>query len=205
MSISISGQYFKSEFEKALEDAVNAQFGNVSADITTLFTAASTFSADITSLYTAAATLSGDITLLFTAVATLSGNITSLSAATTTNATAIATLSGNITALMDFTTVSEDDTANFTLDLSTYHNFEIENANTAGKTLIIVGIPTAADTMLELALKLYFSVTAVITYTGTVTWSAATAPNPTAAGTFLINMKSFDAGTNWWASYTGLY
>lgn len=156
MSLTQHGNYFKSEYEKDLINAINTQFGNVSADITTL-----------------------------------SGNIT--------------TLSGNITSLIDFTTVTEDDTANFTLDLTSVTNFTITNDNTANKTLIITNLPTASDTMADIIVKLIFTSTATITYTGTITWSAATAPNPTATGTFLLNLKSFDIGTNWYASYTGLY
>lgn len=131
------------------------------------------------------------ITLINTAISTLSGNIT--------------TLSGNITSILDFAIVAEDDTANFTLDLTTYNNFTINNANTATKTLIILNNPTATDTMVNISVKLLFTTTATITYTGTVTWSLATAPNPTATGTFILNLKSFDAGVNWFASYTGLY
>jgi len=28
---------------------------------------------------------------------------------------------------------------------------------------------------------------------------------PTAVGTFLLNLKSFDSGVNWFSFYTGLY
>ena len=132
-----------------------------------------------------------------TSLATLSGNITTLSGNVTT-------LSGNITALNDFVGVTVS-TAVFTLDLTTYRNFTITNTETSGKTLKITSVPTAADTMLDVNVKLAFTITATFTYTGTITWSKATVPNPTAAGTFLLNLKSFDAGVNWLASFTGLY
>lgn len=135
--------------------------------------------------------VSADITTINTAVSTFSGNVTSLSA--------------NITSILDFATVTEDATANFTLDLTSVRNFEVTNANTAAKTFKITNNPTAADTMIDVHVKLTFTSTATITYTGTITWRAATAPNPTAAGTFLLNLKSFDLGVNWFSSYTGLY
>lgn len=120
----------------------------------------------------------------------------------------ITTLSGNITSLNDFVAVTLS-TAVFTLDLTTYRNFTVTNTTTAAATLKIANSPTAADTMLNINVKLTFTTTATITYTGTITWhagtGAATAPNPSAAGTFLITMKSFDAGVNWFSSYTGLY
>lgn len=144
-----------------------------------------------TAIDTQLGNVSADITTINTAVSTLSGNIT--------------TLSSNITNILDFATVAEDDTANFTLDLTSVTNFDITNDNTANKTLIITNLSTATDTMTDITLKLTFTATAAITYTGTITWSIATAPNPTAAGTFLITMKSFDQGVNWFASYTGLY
>jgi len=130
-------------------------------------------------------------------ITTLSGNITTLSGN-------ITTLSGNITALNDFVSIVVS-SAIFTLPLSTYRNFTITNADTAGKTLKIASAPTATDTMLNVNVKLDFTTTATITYTGTITWQAATAPNPTAVGTFIVNLKSFDAGANWFSSYTGLH
>ncbi|MFX1570620.1 MAG: hypothetical protein ACFFCV_19955 [Promethearchaeota archaeon] len=136
-----------------------------------------------------------------TQLSNISANATSLDSE-------ITTLSGNITALNDFVDVTLS-TAVFTLDLTTYRNFTITNSTTAAATLKIANASTAADTMLNINVKLTFSTTATITYTGTITWhagtGAATAPNPTAAGTFLIDMKSFDAGVNWYASFTGLY
>ena len=197
MSISLTGTYFKGEYEKNLEVAINTQLTNVSADITTINTAISTLSGNIT-------TLSGNITTLSGNITTLSGNITTLSGNITTISGNITTLSGNVTSVLDFTTVAEDATANFTLSLTTYRNFSVTNANTATKTLKIANVPTASDTMVNVNVKLLFSVTAAITYTGTITWRPA-APNPTAVGTFVLNLKSFDAGTNWLASYTGLY
>jgi len=116
----------------------------------------------------------------------------------------ITTLSGNITALNDFVAVTVS-TAVFTLDLTTYRNFTVTNTETSNKTLKIANAPTAADTMLDINVKLTFSATATFSYTGTITWSQATAPNPTAVGTFILNLKSFDAGTTWLGSYTGLY
>ncbi len=123
----------------------------------------------------------------------------------------ITTLSGNVTALNDFVAVTVS-TAVFTLDLTTYRNFTITNTETSAKTLKIANAPTASDTMLSLNVKLTFSATATFTYTGTITWwhmtsagATTTAPNPTAVGTFILNLKSFDAGTSWLASYTGLY
>ena len=155
MSLSITTQYVKSEYEKDLEAAINAQLSNASATSTAL-------DAEIT------------------------------------------TLSGNVTALNDFVDVTLS-TAVFTLDLTTYRNFTVTNTTTAAATFKIANVPTAADTMLNVSVKLEFTATATITYTGTITWSTATAPNPTAAGTFILTLKSFDAGVNWLASYTGLY
>ena len=135
------------------------------------------------------------------------GNV---SADTTSMDAEITTLSGNVTALNDFVVVALS-TAIFTLDLTTYRNFTVTNPTTAGATLKIANAPTAADTMLNINVKLTFSATATITYTGTITWSAtyntamSTVPNPSAVGTFILNLKSFDAGVNWLASYTGLY
>jgi len=131
-------------------------------------------------------------------------SLSSLSSNMTTTLTAISTFSGNITALNDFVDITVS-SAIFTLNLTTYRNFTITNATTAAATLKITNVPTASDTMLNVNIKLTFSTTATITYTGTITWSVATAPNPTAVGTFILNLKSFDAGTNWFASYTGLY
>ena len=131
-------------------------------------------------------------------------NLSSLSASITTLDSEITTLSGNITALNDFVAVTVS-TAVFTLDLTTYRNFTVTNTETSAKTLKIANAPTASDTMLNLSIKLTFSATATFTYTGTITWSTATAPNPTAVGTFILSLKSFNAGTNWLASYTGLY
>jgi len=153
--ISVSGVYEKSDYEKALENAINTALASVSGNITTL-----------------------------------SGNVT--------------TLSGNFTALNDFVAVSVS-TAVFTLNLTTYRNFTITNADTSGKTLKIANVPTAADTAFDVDVLLRFTTTATFTYTGTITWSQATAPAPSAAGTFVLNLKSFDAGANWYGSYTGLY
>lgn len=133
-------------------------------------------------------------------------NLSSVSANITSLDGEITTLSGNVTALNDFVAViTAVGTAVYTLSLTTYRNFTITNANDSAKTLKIANVPTASDTMLDVNIKLTFSTTATFTYTGTITWSVATAPNPTATGTFLLNLKSFDAGTNWFASYTGLY
>ena len=132
-----------------------------------------------------------------TQLGNVSADITSMDAE-------ITILSGNVTALNDFVAVALS-TAIFTLDLTTYRNFTVTNTTTAAATLKIANAPTAADTMLNVNVKLAFSATATITYTGTITWSAATAPNPTAVGTFILSLKSFDAGANWFASYTGLY
>ena len=129
------------------------------------------------------------------------GNISSNA---TSMAAEITTLSGNVTALNDFVAVALS-SAIFTLDLTTYRNFTVTNPTTAGATLKIANAVTAADTMLNVNVKLTFSATATITYTGTITWNQATAPSPTAVGTFLLNLKSFDAGVNWLASFTGLY
>ncbi len=113
-------------------------------------------------------------------------------------------LSGNITALNDFTSVTIS-TAVYTLDLTTYRNFTIDNTTTAAATLKITSIPSATDTMLNVNILMKFTATASITYTSSITWSKAIAPNPTAAGTFIITLKSFNAGTNWYGSFTGLY
>ena len=139
-----------------------------------------------------------------TNLSSLSANDTSMDSEITTLSGNVTALSGNITALNDFIAVTVS-SAIFTLPLSTYRNFTITNADTAGKTLKIANAPTAADTMLNINVKLLFTSTATITYTGTITWQMATAPNPTAVGTFLLSLKSFDAGVNWFASYTGLY
>lgn len=136
--------------------------------------------------------------------AAIDTQLANTSATSTALESEIDTLSGNVTALNDFASVTVS-TAVFTLDLTTYRNFTITNTETSNKTLKIANAPTASDTMLNVNVKLAFSATATFTYTGTITWSAATAPNPTAVGTFLLNLKSFDAGTNWLASYTGLY
>ncbi|MDD5016533.1 MAG: hypothetical protein PHO15_00360 [Eubacteriales bacterium] len=155
MSLSINGIFHKSDYQKALEAAIDTQLSSLSASDTSV-------DAEITAL------------------------------------------SGNITALNDFANVTVS-TAVYTLDLTTYRNFTIDNLTTAAATLKISNAPTASDTMLDINLLLTFTSTASITYTGTVTWSQNTAPNPTAAGTFAILMKSFDAGSNWYASFTGLY
>lgn len=140
--------------------------------------------------------------------AAIDTQLSNVSSSATSMDAEITTLSGNVTALNDFVDVTLS-TAVFTLDLTTYRNFTVTNTTTAAATLKIANASTAADTMLNINVKLTFSTTATITYTSTITWhagtGAATAPNPTAAGTFLIDMKSFDAGVNWYASFTGLY
>jgi len=141
--------------------------------------------------------LSSNMTTVLTAVSTFSGNIT--------------TLSGNYTSLNDFIdVVTAAGTAVYTLSLLTYRNFTITNINTADKTLKISSASTAADTMLNLSIKLTFTTTATITYTSNITWSVGTAgvtaaPNPSAVGTFLLDLKSFDAGITWLGTYQGLY
>ncbi|MFA5252735.1 MAG: hypothetical protein WC454_09155 [Phycisphaerae bacterium] len=137
-------------------------------------------------------------------VTTLSGNITTLSGNVTTLSGNVTTLSGNVTSILDFAPVTANDTASFTLSLATYRNFLVTNASTTGKTFLISSASTATDSMINVNVKMTFTTTATITYTGTITWNT-TAPNPTAAGTFLINLKSFDAGANWYGSYAGLY
>jgi hypothetical protein len=139
--------------------------------------------------------VSANLSAITANVSILSGNIT--------------TISSNITSLNDFVSVTVS-TAVFTLDLSTYRNFTITNTETSGKTLKIANSQTASDTMLNVNLKLTFSATATFTYTGTITWSVGTAastlaPSPTAVGTFILNLKSFDAGTTWLGTYHGLY
>jgi phage-related protein len=134
----------------------------------------------------------------------------SINSSLSTLSASVTTLSGNVTSLNDFIAVSAVDTAVFTLDLTTYRNFTVTCTETAGKTLKIANAPTASDTMLNVNVKLTFSATATVTYTGTITWSVGTAavtaaPDPSAAGTFLLNLKSFDAGANWLATYQGLY
>jgi hypothetical protein len=139
--------------------------------------------------------ITANLTTISSNIATLSGNIT--------------TLSGGITFLNDFIDVTVS-SAIFTLSLSTYRNFTITNADTAAKTLKIDDIPTASDTMLNLDVGLTFSTTATITYTSNITWSVGTAgataaPNPSATGTLILNLKSFDTGTTWLGTYAGLY
>jgi len=134
--------------------------------------------------------------------ASIDSNLSSVSAN-------ITTLSSNITALNGLSAVVVN-AGIFTLDLTTYRNFIVTNADTAAKTLKIANTPTATDTMQNLNVKLTFSATATFTYTGTITWSVGTAastlaPSPTAVGTFILNLKSFDAGTTWLGSYAGLF
>jgi len=134
--------------------------------------------------------------------ASINSNLSSISAN-------ITTLSSNNTALNGLSTAVVN-AGVFTLDLTTYRNFIATNADTAAKTLKITNVPTATDTIQNLNVKLTFSATATFTYTGTITWSIGTAsstlaPNPTAVGTFILNLKSFDAGTTWLGSYAGLY
>lgn len=140
--------------------------------------------------------------------AAIDTQLSDASATSTALGAEIDTLSGNVTALNDFVAVTIS-TAVFTLDLTTYRNFTVTNTETSAKTLKIANAPTASDTMLNVSVKLTFSATATFTYTGTITWhagtGAATAPNPSAVGTFILTLKSFDAGVNWFASYTGLY
>lgn len=140
----------------------------------------------------------------------IDSNFSSISSNTTLLDAEITTLSGNITVLNDFIAVTISASATCTLDLTTYRNFTITNDTTAGKTLEIANSPTAADTMLNVNVKLTFSATATFTYTGTITWSIGTAgvtaaPDPSAVGTFIVNLKSFDAGVNWLGTYVGLY
>lgn len=131
-----------------------------------------------------------------------------LEATITANFTTITASITNINDELDNITdyISAEATADvYTLDLSTQYNFRIDNKDTAGKTLEISNAPTATNTLLNVSIELIFTTTATFTYTGTVTWSVATAPNPTAIGTFLMNLKSYDNGTTWFSSYTGLY
>lgn len=120
----------------------------------------------------------------------------------------IAGLSANVTALRDFLALTASSTG-FTLDFSTYHNFKLLNSDTAAKTLLITNSPTATDTVLYSDIKIIFSATATITYTSTISWSigtsATTAPKPSAGGTFIISMISFDQGTSWQATFGGPY
>lgn len=101
-------------------------------------------------------------------------------------------------------------TNTYTLDITEVRNFNLLNADTAGKTLTITGVPTAASTYTELNININFTTTATITYTGTITWSSGTSgstvkPTPTAVGTFVINLKTFDNGVNWRGTFSGLY
>ena len=162
MTLSISKTYQKSEYEKDLEATLDTNLSSISSDLTTIFTAVSTFS-------------------------------------------------GNVTALNDFVdVVTAAGTAVYTLSLATYRNFTITNTTTSSKTVKISDVPTASDTMLNLNLKLTSTAFAAFTYTGTITWSIGTAgataaPASSAGGTLLINLKSFDAGANWFGTYNGLY
>jgi hypothetical protein len=146
-----------------------------------------------------------------TNLSSISSNLTTINTAVSTFSANITTLSGNVTSLNDFVDViTATGTAVYTLSLATYRNFTITNINTADKTLKISNASTADDTMLNLNIKLTFTTTAAITYTSNITWSfgtagATAAPNPSAAGTFLLNLKSFDAGVTWLGTYQGLY
>lgn len=136
----------------------------------------------------------------------------SLSALSAADTVALALISANTTLISavdtyanQIATITEDATANFTMDLTTYRNFTLTNSDTAGKTFIITNVPTASLSFLKVNLELVFSTTAAITYTGTITWAGGTAPNPTAAGTFWCELITADNGTNWYGSFTGLY
>lgn len=132
----------------------------------------------------------------------INAQIATITADITTNKGLI---SANTTFISEIITITEDATANFTMDLTTYRNFTFTNSDTAGKTFKITNVPTASLTFLKINLEVVFSTTATITWTGTITWSANTAPNPTAAGTFWCELISADNGTNWYGSFTGLY
>ena len=135
-------------------------------------------------------------------------NLSSISSDITTLQTAVDTLESTVSADMSaaslYTAITVS-SAIYTVNLTTYRNFTITVSITDGATFKITNSPTAANTVLDFNVKLTFTALATITYTGTVTWSGGTVPTPTAAGTFLINMKSHDAGANWYASYTGEY
>jgi hypothetical protein len=186
MSLSLTSYYQLSEYQKDLQVAINSALATITAASTSLTTVVS---AAVTALSSNITAVSAAVTVLSAAVTALSSNITAVS--------------GNITTQFDITSATITNT--YTLDISSIRNFNLLNADTAGKTLMITGTPTAASTFVELKIKLTFSTTATITYTGTITWSANAAPNPTAAGTFFISLKSVDAGVNWYGNFSGLY
>jgi hypothetical protein len=193
MSLSLTSYYQLSEYQKDLQVAINSALATITAASTSLTTVVSA----------AVTALSSNITAVSAAVTVLSAAVTVLSASVTALSSNITAVSGNITTQFDITSATITNT--YTLDISSIRNFNLLNADTAGKTLMITGTPTAASTFVELKIKLTFSTTATITYTGTITWSANAAPNPTAAGTFFISLKSVDAGVNWYGNFSGLY
>ena len=99
-------------------------------------------------------------------------------------------------------------TNEYTLDLSTDYNFAIETEDANAKEIVISNVPSTANLIVQVSVKLTYTNAAAITHTlngGTVAWKDATTPTFVAGKKYILLYTSYDAGTTWLGASVGAW
>lgn len=95
-------------------------------------------------------------------------------------------------------TIAED-TGFYTLNVSNAKNFTIITETPTAKTISIVGISETEGIVISVNIFVAFVNNAALTYPVTTYWPAAGAPVMAVGKEYLLNFRSYDNGTTWYA------
>lgn len=105
-------------------------------------------------------------------------------------------LSGQLSEITTYQTVPAISNI-YTLDLSKNMNFAIETTDANAKTLAFSNVPTTANLILSMGVKIKYTNASAITFPASVVWQNGTIPTFTTGKQYLMLFVSYDNGATW--------
>jgi hypothetical protein len=112
------------------------------------------------------------------------------------NNTDLAEVKEQLASIANYQTVTASNNT-YTLDLSKNLNFDIETQDTNAKTLAFSNVPTTANLILSIGIKLKYTNASAITFPASVIWQNGTIPTFTVGKQYLLMVISYDGGATW--------
>lgn len=114
------------------------------------------------------------------------------------------TTSAQLNDIVNFLNVSAVSNT-YTFDLAKQKNFAIETLDTTAKALAFANVPSTANTVLNVSVKLKYTNAAAIAFPASVIWQNGTIPTFTTGKQYLLLFTSYDNGVTWLASSIGAW